>query len=77
MNKAVDILADDNQVFIFVCTTKVPGELMMAVNIANGQQLPSYCTLAKLSAVQRDSIVVVGRRTVSKRCGFSEKEFLV
>ena len=52
MNQAVDVFADNNQIFVFIRSAQVPGQLMMTMDVTNIEHFPGYGTFAKLGAVQ-------------------------
>ena len=60
----MNIFADNDQILILVCASEILGTFMVAMNVANFQLFASYRTFAKLSAVQRDAVVIVSSRTI-------------
>ena len=42
-----NILTDDDQIFVFVCATEIPGQFAVAVDVANLQQFSSHSAFAE------------------------------
>ncbi len=64
MNQPMHVHAYNDKIVVIVCSAKVFGPLMVAMDIPRIKFLPGYRTLSILGAVQRYTIVVVGRGTV-------------
>ena len=61
MNETVNILTDDDQIFVLGCATEIPGQFAVAVDVANLQQFSSHSAFAELSAVEGNAIIIVSR----------------
>ena len=59
----VNILSDDDKVFVLVASAEMPGQLVMTMDIANFKLPSGHRTLTELSAVRYDKLRKKERRT--------------